>query len=182
MTLALYSNGKIAVQASGAPGRYVNNNVRLKKIFPYSQYLTGLTTDGTIVWLEQERIPGESWEWKRYANLPTRITSCSVTLNQEHLWLHDAAIHRGYLYKGATLINQVDHYPYRRVYGHTIDVYAEIDEHRQTAKIHPSGETFTDVYDLVISHPDSVTVLKNSERDRYRGLAIVNWTAMYINM
>lgn len=181
MTLALYSSGKIVVQLHGAAPRYVNNNVRLKRIFSYNRYLTGLTADGSIVWLEQEQIIKEMWEWKRYANLPNHISSCSVTLDQEYLWMHDSSQNNGYIYRGGSLVEQINHYGYRRVYGNSLDVYAEIDDQKQSAKVYPSGEVFDDVYDIAISHPNNITVLKNSQRDRYRAIAIVNWTAMYIN-
>jgi hypothetical protein len=182
MTLALYSTGKIVAQAAGAAPRYVNNNIRLKKIFSYSRYLTGLTTDGTVVWLDQEQIPLETWRWKRYAGFPSHISSCSVTLNQEYLWLHDSSQHRGYIYSGNNLVEQIEHYSFRRVYGNSIDIYAEIDEQKQSAKIYPTGQTFTDVYDVAISHPDKITILTHSQRNQYRGVAIVNWEAMYIKV
>jgi len=181
MTLALYSNGRIVAQAHGEASRYVDNNVRLKRIFSYNRYLTGLTVDGVIVWLEPSQVPLERWEWKRYDGLPNRITSCSVTLDQEHLWLHDATQNRGYLYREHNLVEQVDHYGYRRVYGNNLKIYAEIDDHKHEAKIYPTGQTFTDVHDIAIAYPDKITVLKNSDLHQYRAVAIVNWVAMYIN-
>ena len=182
MTLALYGDGRIVAQPQGTASRYVNNNVRLRRIFSYNRYLTGLTVEGIIVWLDQDQIDKDTWIWKRYANMPEQITSCSVTLNQEYMWLHDATRRRGYLYNGITMIEEISHYSFRRVYGLDNLVYVEIDEQKKTATVHPTGQVLTDVYDVAVSHPDKVAVLRLDQLDAYRGIAIVNWEAMYIKV
>lgn len=181
MTLALHNDGRIVVQPAGSPSYYVNNNIKLKRIFSYCNYLTGLAEDGIIVWLEQDQVKGHQWQWKRYSNFPENITSCSVTLNQECLWLHDSYNSQGYLYKGINMIEQKMQYKYRRVYGLDQQTYLEIDERSRTATVHPTGQQFTDVYDAVIEYPDKIAIITGDQRNLYNGMAIVNWKAMYIN-
>ena len=180
MTLALNADGRIVAQSAGAASRYVNNNVQLQRIFSYNSYLTGLTVDGIIVYLDQDQVTGNNWVWKRYANMPDHITSCSVTLNQKYLWLHNSASRHGYLYSGSNMIEQKDRYSLRRAYGLDKDTYIEIDDDRRTALVQPTGQQFTDVYDAAIAYPDKISILRHDQRSLYRGIAIVNWQAMYI--
>jgi hypothetical protein len=182
LNIELYDKGDIIVRNNNNQARAVTSNARLIQIFSYQRYLTGLTTSGTIVWLKSEYVGQSHWIWEQYPSLPQQITSCSATLDQNHIWLFNARAQHGYLFRGTELVEDVVRCDKRRVYGKDHSIYLEIDDHTRVATVQPSKQQFTDVVDAVISYNQTVSLLTTPQLANYRGITLVNWEPQYIRV
>jgi hypothetical protein len=156
-----------------------SNNIHLVRITTFDGYLYGLGFDKKLYTLPGNFFLTAHWIWKLVPWAPLNITHISSTYDVSYLWIQTFS--DGYMYNASgQLLHKMPYKDLKRMYGRTMNHYIDINPMKYNVTVYPENVVLDDIYDAVLSYYDEVIVIHPSERNKYRGITIVNWRPYYI--
>lgn len=176
-TLALMKNGNIMRETDDSR-EIVANNINLRRLEGFNGTLYGISVDGRVFSLNNDTFDTRKWMWN-LASFPTGVVHTSATHDGRHFWVQTADT--GLLYDRSLRIKEkADMTNKKRVYGNDRETFVEIDTTNNTATLQPNDETIPDVAGAVITHDNTLKILKPRQTRLFSDIRLVNWTPAYI--
>ena len=182
-TIFLLEDGNIICEMDkDTKERYrTSNNIPLIRITSFDGYLHGIGWDHKLYTLPNSYFATTNWVWNLADWAPTDIKHISSTHDSSYLWIQTSST--GLLYSAPGVISSKTPFVnLKRVYGRDVNHYIDIDTTKFTAKNYPGGTLVNNVYDGALSYYDEIIAIHPSERNKYRGITIVNWVPYYIRV
>lgn len=182
-TVFLLANGKVIfeyLQKGKVQRKLISLNLKLSRIVTFTGYIYGLFNQ-KLYYCENSDPDSGHWDFTPvyWSNLPTGIVHLGSTYDGKNLIVQTRD--NGYVFNSRSEIlaiyNAVDTI---RIYGKDNFIYAELDTRRNTARVYPSGEKFTNVSDLAFDYHGKIVTVPTELRKDYHRIAMVNWKPMFI--